>query len=75
MDKSALDFLISSQDFNLLYKHLLNAIIRSNQPIKAGINRYVIDQIRIHMCTESATYNERAFILNVGRIDKYVMEL
>lgn len=75
MDKSALDFIISSQDLNLLYKHLLNAITRSVQPIKVGYNRYGIDQVRIHLTTECAMYNERAFILNIGRLDKYVMEL
>lgn len=75
MDKPDLDFLLASYDAKLLYKHILKEVIKSSQPIKVGINRYGIDQIRIHMFTEFATYNERAFILNVGRLDKYVMEL
>ena len=75
MDKSDLDFLLNSQDPNLLYKHILKEIIESSQPIKVGYNRYGIDQVRIHMLTEYAAYNERAFILNVGRLDKYAMEL
>lgn len=75
MDKSDLDFLLNSQDPNLLYKHLVKAIINYSRPIKVGHNRYGIDQVRIHLLTEYAAYNERAFILNVGRLDKYVMEL
>ena len=75
MDKADLDFLLNSQDPNLLYKHLIKAIIRSAKFNKVGFNRYAIDQLRIHLLTEHAVCNERAFILNVGRLDKYVMEL
>lgn len=75
MDKSALDFIISSQDLNLLYKHLLKAITRSVQPIRVGYNRYSIDQLGIHLTTEYAIYNKRTLILDIGRLDKYAMEL
>ena len=75
MDKSDLDFLLSSQDLDLLYKHLIKAIIHSAKFNKVGYNRYAIDELRIHILTEYAVYNERAFILNVGRLDKYAVEI
>ena len=75
MDKSDLDFLLNSQDPNLLYKHLIKAIIRSAKFSRVGYNRYAIGELRIHMLTEYAVYNERAFILNVGRLDKYAVEI
>jgi KaiC/GvpD/RAD55 family RecA-like ATPase len=75
MDKSDLDFLINSQDVDLLYKHILKEVRKLHRCFRVGYNRYVIGQVRIHMLDEYAVYNEYDYTLNIGRVDKYAMEL
>jgi hypothetical protein len=75
MDKFDLDFLVDSQDANLLYKHLLKAICNNSTKIRDGINRYRIDLVTIHRLTSTILYRTEYRQIHTGRIDKYVMEL
>ena len=75
MDKFDLDFLVDSQDANLLYKHLLKAICNNSTKIRDGINRYRIDLVTIHRLTSTILYSTEHRYIQTGRIDKYVMEL
>ena len=77
MDKFDLDFLVDSQDANLLYKHILIAICNNSGKVRKDTNMYVIDSLTIHcMCT--CMFYSTEYPINrvhTGRIDKYVMEL
>ena len=77
MDKSDLDFLIDSQDADLLYKHILEAVCSNPAKIRDGINRYTIDLVIIHLLSTSIFYRYRynSVHIDIGRVDKYVMEL
>lgn len=75
MDKSDLDFLINSQDTDLLYMHILKTICSNSCRIRDGINRYIIDKTAIHSLSTCVIYCTRYHITDIGRIDKYVMEL
>jgi len=75
MDKFDLDFLIDSQDADLLYKHILKAICSNSTNIRDGINRYTIDLVTIHRLTTTILYRTEYRQIHIGRIDKYVMEL
>lgn len=72
MDKADLDFLVDSQDADLLYKHILEAICSNFDRVRNGINRYTIDHVIMHNVTSGIIYCTR---LNIGKVDKYVMEL
>lgn len=77
MDKFDLDFLVDSQDANLLYKHLLKAICSNSDKVRKDTNMYVIDLVEIRTLPTSMFYSTEYNInrVHTGRIDKYVMEL
>ena len=77
MDKFDLDFLIDSQDTNLLYKHILEAICINSDRIRKDLrSMYIIDLLSIHIWSTYITYStEYPHRIYTGRIDKYVMEL
>lgn len=76
MDKFDLEFLIDSEDTNLLYKHILEAICSNSHRIQDGINRYTIDQVIFHTLNTVILFNNKSNnTLGIRRIDKYVMEL
>ena len=75
MDKSDLDFLVDSEDTDLLYKHILKAICNSSQRIRDGINRYTIDQVYIHTLSTSIIYSTKYDVAIIRRVGKHVMEL
>ena len=72
MDKFDLDFLVDSQDVNLLYKHILEAICNNSEQIRYGIHRYTIDHLIMHEVTSGIVYCTRT---HIGKVSKYVMEL
>lgn len=75
MDKSDLDFLVDSEDTDLLYKHILKAICNDSHRIRDGINRYTIDQTRIHVLSTSIIYDTKYDVAIIRKVGKYVMEL
>ena len=72
MDKPDLDFLIDSQDADLLYKHILEVICNSSEKVRYGVHRYRIDYVIIHTITSGIIYSNRT---HIGKVDKYAMEL
>lgn len=74
MDKLDLDFLVDSQDTNLLYKYILEAICSNFEEVRNGINRYTIDQTIIHTLSSCIIYRSKHDV-NIKRIDRYAMEL
>jgi hypothetical protein len=72
MDKFDLDFLVDSQDADLLYKHILEAIYSSSEKIRYGIHRYTIDHVIMHEVTSGIVYCTRT---HIGKVSKYAMEL
>ena len=77
MDKADLDFLIDSQDADLLYKHILKAICSSSCRIQNGTNRYTIDLVTVYRLCSTILYKTGTEYseTDTGRLDKYVMEL
>lgn len=75
MDKSDLDFLVDSQDTDLLYRHILKAICSNSHRIRDGINRYTIDQVYIHTLSTSIIYSTKYDVTIIRRVGKHVMEL
>ena len=75
MVKSDLDFLVDSQDADLLYKHILEVICSSSERIRYGINRYTLDHTIIHTVTSGIIYCTRYDSVHIGKVDKYAMEL
>ena len=75
MDKFDLDFLVDSQDADLLYKHILEAICSSSEKIRNGINRYIVDQIIMHSLGAGILYRSRYDVADIRRVYKYAMEL
>ena len=75
MDKFDLDFLVDSQDADLLYKHILEAICSSSEKIRNGINRYIVDQIIMHSLGTGILYRSRYDVTDIRRVYKYAMEL
>ena len=75
MDKFDLDFLIDSQDADLLYKYILEAICIKSRKIQDGIGWYSIDRLAIHSLRMCILYRSAFNSANINRIDKYVMEL
>lgn len=75
MDKSDLDFLVDSEDTDLIYKHILKAIYNSSCKIRDGINRYTIDQVYIHTLSTSIIYSTKYDVTIIRRVGKHVMEL
>lgn len=75
MDKADLDFLVDSQDADLLYKHILEAICSNSHRVRDGINRYTIDQVYIHTLSTSIIYSTKYDISIIRRIGKYALEL
>ena len=75
MDKLDLDFLIDSEDNNLLYKHTLEAICSSSRRVRDGINRYTIDQVFIHTLSTSIVYSTEYDISIIRKVGKYALEL
>ena len=74
MDKLDLDFLIDSEDNNLLYKHTLEAICSSSRRVRDGINRYTINQVIIHSLSTCILYRSKSNV-DIKRVNRYVMEL
>ena len=74
MDKPDLDFIIDSEDNDLLYKHVLEAICSSSRRVRDGIFRYMVHQIIIHNLSTCILYRSK-YDVNIKRIDKYAMEL
>ena len=74
MDKPDLDFLVDSQDTDLLYKHILEAICSNFDRVRYGINRYTIDYVLIYSLNTYILYRSR-FDSNIGKVNKYAMEL
>jgi hypothetical protein len=72
MVKSDLDFLVDSRDADLLYKHVLEAICSNPDRVRYGINRYTLDLVVIYTVSSGIIYCTRT---DIGRIDKYAMEL
>lgn len=75
MDKFDLDFLVDSKDTDLLYKHILKAICNDSRRVRDGINRYTIDQTRIHVLSTSIIYDTKYDVAIIRKVGKYVMEL
>lgn len=75
MDKPDLDFLVDSEDTDLLYKHILEAICNSSYEIRDGINRYTIDQVFIHTLSTSIIYSTKYDIAIIRKVGKYALEL
>ena len=75
MDKSDLDFLVDSQDADLLYKYILEAICSKSRKIQDGVGWYSIDRLAIHSLYTCILYRSTYNSANINRIDKYVMEL
>lgn len=75
MDKSDLDFLVDSEDTDLIYKHILKAICSNFHRIRDGINRYTIDQVYIHTLSTSIIYSTKYDVAIIRRVGKHVMEL
>lgn len=75
MDKSDLDFLVDSQDTDLLYRHILKAICSNSHRIRDGINRYTIDQARMHVLSTSILYSTKYDATIIRKVGKHVMEL
>lgn len=75
MDKFDLDFLADSQDADLLYKYILEAICSQSRRIQDGINWYSIDRLAIHSLRMCILYRSTNNSTNINRIDKYAMEL
>lgn len=74
MDKLDLDFLVDSEDADLLYKHILEAICSNSRRIRDGINRYTINQLIFHTLNACIIYRSKRDV-NIKRVGKYVMEL
>jgi hypothetical protein len=72
---SDLDFLVDSRDADLLYKHILEAICSNPDRVRYGINRYTLDLVVIHTVPSGIIYCNRYNSIDIGRIDKYAMEL
>lgn len=75
MDKTDLDFLVDSEDTNLIYKYILEAICNSSHRVQDGINGYTIDQVFIHTLSTSIIYSTEYDITIIRRIGKYALEL
>lgn len=75
MDKADLDFLVDSEDTDLIYKHILKAICSNSHRVRDGINRYTIDQVRIHVLSTSIIYSTKYDVSIIRRVGKHVMEL
>lgn len=75
MDKSDLNFLVDSEDTDLLYKHILKAICNNSYRIRDDINRYTIDQTRIHVLSTSIIYDTKYDVAVIRKVGKHVMEL
>jgi len=77
MDKSDLDFLVDSQDADLLYKHILEAICSNSHRIQDGLNEYTIDQVYIHALSTSIIYSTKYEydITIIRKVGKYALEL
>ena len=75
MDKADLDFLVDSEDTDLIYKHILKAICSNSHRVRDGINRYTIDQVRIHVLSTSIIYRNKYDVSIIRRVGKHVMEL
>lgn len=75
MVKSDLDFLVDSRDADLLYKHVLEEICSKPDFVRYAINRYVLDHVVIHTVSSGIIYCSRYNSTDIGRIDKYAMEL
>lgn len=74
MDILDLDFLADSQDTDLLYKHVLEAICSNSQRVRNGMNRYTINRTIIHSLNTCIIYRSK-YTTDIGRINKYAMEL
>lgn len=75
MDKADLDLLVDSEDTDLIYKHILKAICSNSHRVRDGINRYTIDQVRIHVLSTSIIYSTKYDVSIIRRVGKHVMEL
>ena len=75
MDKFDLDFLVDSQDADLLYKHILEAICSNSDKIRNGINRYMVGQVIMHSLGAGILYRSRYDVADIRRVYKYAMEL
>jgi hypothetical protein len=75
MDKVDLDFLVDSEDIDLIYKHILEAICNSSCKIRDGINRYTIDQVSIHTLSTSIICSTKYDITIIRKVGKYALEL
>ena len=75
MDKTDLDFLVDSEDTDLIYKHILEAICNNSHRVQDGINRYTIDQVFIHTLSTSIIYSTKYDISIIRRMGKYALEL
>ena len=74
MDKTDLDFLVDSQDANLLYKHILEAICNNSTKVRDIANRYTINQMIIYSLSTCILYRSKRNV-DIGRVNRYVMEL
>ena len=75
MDKPDLDFLVDSQDADLLYKHIIEAICSNSHRVRDGINRYIVGRVIMHSLGAGILYRSRYDVTDIRRIYKYVMEL
>ena len=75
MDKTDLDFLVDSQDANLLYKHILEAICNNSTKVRDIANRYTINQMIIYSLNTCILYRSKSNEGNIGRVNKHAMEL
>lgn len=75
MDKPDLDFLVDSQDADLLYKYILEAICNNSTKVRDIANRYTINQMIIYSLSTCILYRSKSNEDNIGRVNKHAMEL